>query len=121
MKDDLGFGGLNKFGESPAISDVCDRFAGQLLGNPGFGIQARISRGRQCVAVDFGAELGEPKCQPGAFEAGMPGDEHTAAGKRIIESIHDQIFHGALPLAQSSLMAMYSRYVSIAKKKPSCR
>ena len=70
-------------------------------------------------ADDAGAGVQQPADQPAAHQSRGPRHQH----RMVLPErwVHSHTFHGALPLAQRSLRILYSRYVSIAKKKPAWR
>src|SRR5260370_40591981 len=61
----------------------------------------------------------QPQREPAALETGVPGQEDAAPTPEL--RCHDQTFHGAAPLAQSSSSCRLSRSVSIGRQKPWCR
>src|SRR6266446_5102328 len=73
--------------------------------------------------VDFGAQLEQPRGEPGTLEAGVPDDQYTLAPVDVAEepARHHQIFHCARPASHNSSSWTLSRRVSMQRQKPSCR
>ena len=87
------------------------------------GKEIRRRRRRAGDAGHLGAQPVQPERRASALEAGVAGEQHALARARsrvCACSRHCQIFHGALPDAQSSSSMVLSRSVSIGCQKPRC-
>ena len=79
MEDDLRPVIGDRLEQVVVVADVAAH-VGDMPGQPGRNEVARLRRRlRVAIANDVGAQFEQPGCEPGAFEAGVAGDEYGFA------------------------------------------
>ena len=112
MKDDLGSKLGHRSFKLRVIPDIaanviengCNRRGSEKIG---------LGGGVKRISSNLRSPAGKPEREPAALESRVAGQEDPSPLPRIYH-----VFHGALPLAQSSSSLCLSRSVSIGCQKP---
>ncbi len=79
MKDDLGLCRQKRALQQFAVQQIADAVSRKAFGNARRLEQTGIGRGRECIAMNLGAQPLQPQRQPAALEAGVAGQEDGLA------------------------------------------
>jgi hypothetical protein len=89
MEDDARARGGKRGGHRLGIADIRDHVIEALV-QAELAKERRVGVGFKREAVDFGAELKQPLAEPTAFEAGVPGDEHSESRVGAVEIFQNE-------------------------------